>query len=205
MQRTPRSGHRPPGVAQIDAGVARGASDAPGWSSSVHASPRPKSIHSPVPVKPVWPMVSSRSTHRRPASRVARFPAQRARGRLAGSRLAQAVLSLQQIQRRVQHAIDGAEQPGMAAAPPECKSVFVMHFTAHHPAAPDAALGRGGIGRVGVARRNSAGNAYSPSTRPRQPLDGDTEEHEIDVGIDRRTGLPCRCRMKARSVPGFWP
>ena len=57
------------------------------------------------------------------------------------------------------------------------------------------------VGPEAEARRNRL--VAQRSTR--QPFDRDSQQHEIDVGIDRRPARQTRCRMKARKVSGSCP
>ena len=75
----------------------------------------------------------------------------------------------------------------MARRAAEREGVFVMHFASHHPAAPGAALGRRAKRRV--RPEGEAGvEGLRDQRRSGQALDGDAEEDEVDVRIDRRTG-----------------
>ena len=144
-----------------------------GWTrlvSSDQATPRSKSIQSPVPVKPVWPMVSSRARHRPRASPHGGLPSPSVR--VSDSRVRMAAMdwrarapSRRERMREVEHAVDGAEQPGMPGRAAQREGVLVMHLAADHPAAPACTLGRGAERRIGPEGR-PAGSGCSMSGRP---------------------------------------
>ena len=123
-------------------------------------------------------------------SLMSRFPTQASRRRLPRAHLGQPWLdALQQALRRIEDAVDRAEQPGMAGGAAQREGILVVHLAAHHAAAPGAAFGRRGLGRVrtpGQCRRQR----QVAERQSGQPLDGDAEQHEIDVGINRRPVLP---------------
>ena len=89
----------------------------------------------------------------------------------------------------VEHAVDGAEEPCMARGAAERIGVLVMHLAPDHAPAPSAALGCGAERRVGpegeLFRQRLIDERLSGDA-----LDGDAEQHEVDVGIDRRPALP---------------
>ncbi len=98
-------------------------------------------------------------------------------------------LAAQQGQGGIQHAVDGAEQAGMASRTAKGKGVLVMHLAAHDPAAPGAVFGWQGFFRWRVECQ-AGGQGLVGKRMAGQAFDGDAEEHEVYIGIDRRAGGP---------------
>ena len=96
-------------------------------------------------------------------------------------------------------------RPAWPAAPPSAKafsSCTSPRITRPRQVQRSVAAVSVGSGRQVRLRRR----LQSRQGRSGQPLDGDAQQHEIDVGIDRRAGAATtRCRMKARSVAGSSP
>ena len=175
--------------------------------SNVQASPRSKSIHSPVPVKPVWPMVSAeQACAARPAGELA-LPA------------AGAVLEHRCADRR-QHRVRGAagrarlarnrarprpcrtarHGPSRRPAPQQFSSCTSPFST--RPRHMQRSVATAGPGGGPKPRPSPSGQA--PSGCAGQPLDRDAEQDEVDVGIDRRgVCFHSRCSTKARSRVGI--
>ncbi len=105
-------------------------------------------------MKPVWPIVSGEQrlppdqpgcAHCQPIVRVG-GAGRRSSAMAAG----ESSVPVEQPVGEIEHAIHGAEQPGMAGDAAEREGVLVMHRAAHHAPAPLAALGRDGA--VGAGR-----------------------------------------------------
>ena len=147
-----------------DAGVAvPGRMHAVGEQRPGH--PRWKSIQTPVPVKPVWPIVPSEqaSPPDQPSCRASQPRHARRTVACASGEPASGVdAPSNSALRRIEHAVDRAEQPGMAGCAPQREGVLVVHLAAQHPATPGAAFGRRGVLRVGAPRE------AGPATAARQ-------------------------------------
>src|SRR5690606_26316372 len=90
---------------------------------------------------------------------------------------------------KAEDALDGAEQAGMAGGSAKRECVLVVDLAAHDATAPAAALGCRRERRVGP-EAEAIGQRLLAERPASQPLDGDAKQNEVDVGIDRRAGLP---------------
>jgi hypothetical protein len=91
--------------------------------------------------------------------------------------------------REIEHAVHRAEQSRMAGRAAKRIGVLVVHLAPHHAAAPGVALGGGTRRRIGP-EGEALGQRLVDQGLTRKPLDGDAEQEEVDVGIDRRSRRP---------------